>query len=955
MFRKLLALAFVIVALHVASVLTLGTSSAGSLIGNLLQIVACGLAVASAVLASRRATGLSRRFWALVGCGLAVWGVANAGWTYYEIALRMEPPTGSAVRFLFGTQSIFFALAVFLNQDKDASTLDPESVLDFLQIAIVFFFIFIGFYYIPSHHLDSRTAYIREVWMETGEDVALVALAVVQAMRARSSQIRKLYQGFAVYLLVYTVCAGIADYAQTIKSTPTGTWFDLAWTMPLLGAALWAANWQPSPVTPGRHRVRQKRFGEMLLDNATLALAPLIVLLQVAQLGKEWRAVRFTLLGVSILCYAARLGVTQYRQSTTEDTLQRHNRAMDSAVNGIAIVNAQGQHTYVNAAYAQMMGHENPESIAGRPWKDIYAPQDVERVQEEIRGSLQKSGKWHGPVSIHRPDGSTLPAEMSITALPDGGVVCVSRDMTAKRDADNARAQAEAKYRMLVEQVAAISYIAELGIHGQWLYVSPQVETMFGFSAEEWLMDSRAWTQHVHPEDHKVVEAAEEASKRGERFQAEYRVIRKDGRVIWVSDTAVVVAGSGAHPLMEGIIVDITERKQLETQLQQARRMEAIGRLAGGIAHDFNNLLTIIKGYTELALKRPRISPELQADVERIEDASERAGTLVRQLLAFSRRQVLQPKLLDLNGIVMGLDKLLRRLMDEGIEMNTSPGKNIGTIKADPGQMEQVIMNLVVNARDAMANGGRLTVETANVDLDEAYASDHATVKAGRYVMLAVSDTGTGMSPETVAHIFEPFYTTKESGRGTGLGLSTVYGIVKQSGGYIWVYSEVGRGSSFKVYLPRVEQAPEALPAVKPASGQERGTETILLVEDQPQVRELARMALSKKGYTVLVASSPEDAENACARHGAEIHLLLTDLIMPGITGRELAKRLTARHPKMRVLYMSGYTYGITTQTGVQSGMLEDGVAFLQKPFTPSALSEKVREVLDRSAVPSRS
>jgi PAS domain S-box-containing protein len=955
MFRKLLVLAFVIIVLHVASVLTLGTSVAGSLIGNLLQITACGLAVVAAVLASRRATGLSRRFWLLVGCGLAAWGVANGGWMYYEVALRMDPPTGSAVRFLFGTQSIFFALAVFLNQDKDASTLDPESVLDFLQIAIVFFFIFIGFYYIPSHHLDARTAYIREVWMETGEDVALVALAVVQAMRARSSQIRKLYQGFAVYLLVYTVCAGIADYVQTIKSTPTGTWSDLAWTMPLLGAALWAAAWQPSPVTPGPQRVRQKRFGELLLDNATLALAPLIVLLQVAQLGKEWHAVRFTLLGVSILCYAARLGVTQYRQSTTEDTLQRHNRAMDSAVNGIAIVSAQGQHTYVNAAYAQMMGHENPESIVGRPWKDIYAPQDVEIVEAEIRGSLQKSGKWHGPVSIHRRDGSALPVEMAITALPDGGVVCVGRDMTAKREAENARAQAEAKYRMLVEQVAAISYIAELGIHGEWLYVSPQVETMFGFSAEEWLMDSRAWTRHVHPEDHKVVEAAEEASKRGERFQAEYRVIRKDGRAIWVSDTAVVVAGSGAHPLMEGIIVDITERKQLETQLQQARRMEAIGRLAGGIAHDFNNLLTIIKGYTELALKRPRISPELQADVERIEDASERASTLVRQLLAFSRRQVLQPKLLDLNGIVMGLDKLLRRLMDEGIEMTTIPGKNIGTIKADPGQMEQVIMNLVVNARDAMANGGRLTVETANVDLDEAYASDHATVKAGRYVMLAVSDTGTGMSPETVAHIFEPFYTTKESGRGTGLGLSTVYGIVKQSGGYIWVYSEVGRGSSFKVYLPRVEQAPEALPAVKPASGQERGTETILLVEDQPQVRELARMALSEKGYTVLVASSPKDAESACARHSAEIHLLLTDLIMPGITGRELAKRLTARHPKMRVLYMSGYTYGITTQTGVQRGMLEDGVAFLQKPFTPSALSEKVREVLDRSAVTSRS
>jgi two-component system cell cycle sensor histidine kinase/response regulator CckA len=492
-------------------------------------------------------------------------------------------------------------------------------------------------------------------------------------------------------------------------------------------------------------------------------------------------------------------------------------------------------------------------------------------------------------------------------------------------------------------------------MHGEWLYVSPQVETMFGFSAEEWLTDSCAWTKHVHPEDHNVVEAAEEASQRGQRFQAEYRIVRKDGRVIWVSDTAVVVEGSGAHPLMEGIIVDITERKQLETQLQQARRMEAIGRLAGGIAHDFNNLLTIIKGYTELALKRPRISPELRTDVERIEDASERASTLVRQLLAFSRRQVLQPKLLDLNSIVLGLDKLLRRLMDEEIRMSTIPGTDIGTIKADPGQMEQVIMNLVVNARDAMPKGGLLTVETANVDLDAAYASEHATVKAGRYVMLAVSDTGTGMSPETVAHIFEPFYTTKESGRGTGLGLSTVYGIVKQSGGYIWVYSELGRGSSFKVYLPRVEQAPEALPAIKPASGKQTGSETILLVEDQPQVRELARMALSEKGYTVLVASGPEDAENVCSKQGTEIHLLLTDLILPGISGRELAKRLTARHAKMRVLYMSGYTFNIMAQGASEGGMLEDGMAFLQKPFTPSGLTEKVREVLDRSVATSRS
>ena len=947
--RKLTFLALLIVALHIVSAAFLGTSVAGSLVGNTLQTIACVLAVATTVSASRRGTGLTRPFWLLISCGLAIWGVANLGWMYYEVVLHQEPPTGSVVRFLFGTQSIFFAMALLLDQEKDSPALDAESVLDFVQIAIVFFFIFIGFYYLPSHHLNSQSAYLREILMETCEDLVLVTLALLQRFRARSPAIRNLYGGFGIYLLGYTLCAGLADYAQTLRITPTGTWSDLAWTLPLLGVGLWAARWQPAPVAEAGRRPGVKTFGDFVLANFTFALAPLIVLVQVAQLEAEGRAVRFTLLGISILCYAARVGITQRRALETSETLRRHNRAMDSAVNGIAIVDNRGRHTYANAAFAETMGFDDPRSILGRDWRGIYAPEDVQLLEAEIRQGLQKTARWQGPVNIHRADGTAMPIEMSITALPDGGVVCVSRDLRAHRDAENARAQAEAKFRMLVEQVAAISYIAELGVHGEWLYVSPQVEAMFGFAAQEWLSDSRAWIRHVHPEDHSIVESAEEASQRGEPFQAEYRVIRKDGRVIWVNDTAVVVEGSDAHPVMEGIIVDITERKQLETQLQQARKMEAIGRLAGGIAHDFNNLLTIIKGYAELALQRPKITPELQTDVERIEGASERASTLVRQLLAFSRRQVLQPKVIDLNRIVLGLDALLRRLMDQGIHMITLPGNDIGAIKADPGQMEQVIMNLVVNARDAMPKGGRLTVETCNVDLDEAYASEHATVMPGRYVMLSVSDTGLGMSPETVAHIFEPFYTTKEGGRGTGLGLSTVYGIVKQSGGYVWVYSEPGRGSSFKVYLPRVEQPAEALPAAKAPSGSQTGTETILLVEDQPQVRELASAALTERGYTVLAAGNPEEAERLSAAHQDKIHLLLTDVILPGMSGRELAMRLTPSNPRMRVLYMSGYTFSIIAKGAHgQGGTLEEGVAFLQKPFTPKALCEKVREVLDR-------
>jgi two-component system cell cycle sensor histidine kinase/response regulator CckA len=941
--RKLLILALVIVALHICEALTLGTSTAGTFLANGLQLLACGLAAAMTFGAHRRARGLSRPFWLLISFGIAMWGLANLGWMYYEIVLHSEPPTGSAVRFLFGLQVVFFAMALFLDQDKDSRALDAESVLDFVQIAIVFFFIFIGFYYLPAHHFSEHDAVMREIRVETGEYVVLVGLAVVQAARARTQHLRRLYGGLALYLFSYSAGQALADYVQSIRQLPTGTSLDLAYTLPFLGAALWAACWQPVLPSDNLLRLRRKTIGGMLLTNATLALAPLIVLLQVSQLESEWRVVRFSLLGVSIVCFAARLGISAHREAKSAETVRRQTLAMESAVDGMAILNAQGEFTYLNSAHAHVFGYEDPSELIGKTWRALYDSAEVAVFESTVLPQLFAKSVWRGESRAKRRDGSFFPQELSLTLLENGGFVCICRDVNERRSAEKARAEVEAKYRALIEQVAAISYIAEIGLNAEWHYVSPQIGSIIGYSSEEWLGSSREWMRHVHPEDHAIVESAEAASIKGEPFQAEYRMLRKDGRVIWVSDTAVVVRDSQGHALMEGFIVDITERKQLEVQLQQSRRMEAVGRLAGGIAHDFNNLLTIIKGYTELALNRPGIQSELRSDIERIEDASERAATLVRQLLAFGRKQVLQPKNLDLNSIVLGLDKLLRRLMGEHIEMRTMVGEDVGTVKADPGQIEQVIMNLVVNARDAMPNGGRLTVETANVDLDSTYARDHATVRPGRYVMLAVTDTGVGMDAETAAHIFEPFYTTKGGASGTGLGLATVYGIVKQSGGYIWVYSEPGKGSSFKVYLPRVDESAEApLPTKKHARAR-KGTETILLVEDEPAVRELTRMVLAAQGYSVVEALSPEDAERISENSGTEIHLLLTDVVMPGVSGRELAKRITARHPKMRVLYMSGYTHNVIAS----GGMLESGIAFLQKPFTPAVLVQRVRDVLD--------
>jgi PAS domain S-box-containing protein len=762
---------------------------------------------------------------------------------------------------------------------------------------------------------------------------------------AKTKRIRSLYRGLALFLLIYTLGSGLAESPWANQLQLTGSWYDLGWTIPFLFAAMWAGRWQEEQAGAALPEATQiKTLRELALKNVMLALAPLIVLVLVARLGLEWRMIGFSLLAVSIVSYVVRLGITEFRQAQSSAAVMRHRVAMESTVDGMTIIDTDGQHVYANSAFARLVGFPGPQEVLGKTWRQVYDPRDIALLEEQVRQSVATNRRWSGQIALHRRDDTTLPVEMTITLMPQGGTVCVARDISERLKAVHARTEAEIKYRTLVEQVAAISYIAELGIDGQWFFVSPQIETILGYSPDEWLSGSREWIRHIPPEDHHIVAAAEEASERGEPFQAEYRIIRKDGKIIWVSDSAVVVRGSDSHPVMEGLIVDITDRKVLENQLQQSRRMEAVGRLAGGIAHDFNNLLTIIKGYAEMALNRPGISPEYTKDVQQIANAAERAATLIRQLLAFSRRQVLQPKSLDLNYIVESLDKLLNRLMGADIQMRTACSPNIGTVKADPAQIEQVIMNLVVNARDAMPTGGRLTIETANADLDANYARDHVTVKPGPYVMLAVSDTGIGMDSDTQAHIFEPFYTTKGSGRGTGLGLSTVYGIVKQSGGYIWVYSEPGKGTAFKVYLPRVEE-PVSTPSVKvEESAHRKGTETILLVEDDGAVRELARTILVAQGYSVLVAESATHAEQLATNGLREIHLLLTDVVMPGVSGRELARRITANHSRTQVLFMSGYTDNVIAHGGV----LETGVAFLQKPFTPRALTSKVREVLDR-------
>ena len=429
----------------------------------------------------------------------------------------------------------------------------------------------------------------------------------------------------------------------------------------------------------------------------------------------------------------------------------------------------------------------------------------------------------------------------------------------------------------------------------------------------------------------------------GYGWQQESRIRTKSGREKTVEASVFAINGDAGQILcLVAIVRDVSERQRLQEQLQQAVKMEAVGRLAGGVAHDFNNLLNVIIGYSELMLERRNSAELLERGAREIRKAADRAANLTRQLLAFSRQQVLAPRILDLNDVIAEIKDLLLRMLGEDVELVVTPADGLDRVRADPGQIGQVIMNLAANSRDAMPQGGRFIVETANVMVDEAFSVQHANMPPGPYVVLSITDTGSGMTPEIRAHIFEPFFTTKETGKGTGLGLATVYGIVKQSGGYIWVYSKPGEGTTFKVYLPRVDALPERMQTATAPAVNCRGSETLLVVEDEEGVRVLVRDYLQMSGYTVLEAGRGEEALRIACEHAGQISLMITDVIMPGMNGRELAERMVLLRPDMKVLYMSG-----SAETAVyRKGILEPGAPFLQKPFGPPDLGRKVRDVL---------
>jgi PAS domain S-box-containing protein len=500
--------------------------------------------------------------------------------------------------------------------------------------------------------------------------------------------------------------------------------------------------------------------------------------------------------------------------------------------------------------------------------------------------------------------------------------------------AHEAVARALADRENIMESVADILYtLDDSGVLRGW---NRRLEHVTHYQPDE--LRGRPVPEMFEEEDRAAVAAVIRTAAHGGHGEREARLVRKDGTPIPYQFSCVPLRNSDGEVIgLTGVGTDISERKRLEQQLWQLQKMEAVGRLAGGVAHDFGNLLTVIHVRAQLALRRLGAGEPARQDIEMLDETAARAGGLVRQLLAFSRKQVLQPKVLDLNAVVEDAQQMLRPLIGEDISLVTTLAPVLGRVKADPIQLEQVLVNLAVNARDAMSEGGTLSVETADVELDEGFAAQHAGAASGSYVVLRVRDTGTGMDEATRAQIFEPFFTTKQVGKGTGLGLATVYGIVKQHGGYVTVESELGRGSTFAVYLPRVEEEPEAEPEVTTAPGPHG--KTILLVDDDEEVLTLAANVLRLEGYVVLEASTPTAALAICAEHKDPIDLLLTDVVMPVMSGRALAERVRPLRPEARIMYMSGYPGDVIGQHGV----LDSG-SFVQKPFTPSALAAKVRE-----------
>ncbi len=949
-----LAAAAVLVLLHGAVlVLRYGTDTA-SLWGDWIDTAAPLVAAVVCWMVSRQAGPFGKRVWRLVALSGLLAAIGQGLYTeYYDY---LHAPLGT----LWPSDPLVFFWVVPAMMTLFLSPRDPGSgyrwlrVCDFVQVCTLALAVELSQIYVPSRwQAAGRAMQVRA--LHAGIFFfGLIALSfLVRGLLSFSRTERAFFLRMGAFLAVHGVVLNATLYSQASGHYQQGTWPDLTWTLSFGLLIVIAGTWndrEPQPTHDPHSRSHSHSL--QLLAQFSPLLIPAIVFPLVLSIAQEQFFWSVTLVLVSFTAASGRLFVVQNQLLTSSRELQENLSLLQGITEGttdaVFVKDLQGRYLMMNSAGARFLGRTIDE-VLGKDDTELFDDPETGRVIMELDRRVLQSGE----MQTLEEEGTA--AGVSRTYLSNKGpfrdangqvigLLGICRDISDRKMAEEEMRQSQQKLSMHFEHTPLA--VVEWDLAFRVTAWNPSAEGIFGYSRHEALGQHGSFIVPA-PFRQNVDQVWQDLVQQKGGMRNTNDNLTKDGRTIsceWYNTP--LVDESGRVFGVASLVHDVTERVALEERLRQSQKMEAVGRLAGGVAHDFNNLLTVILGYSQILAEGVPTGSRLADSTAQIKSAADRASGITRQLLAFSRKTVLSPRVINLNDIMLNLDSLLRRLIGEDIEVLTAPANDLGSVKADPGQIEQILMNLALNARDAMPHGGKLTLETSNEQLDEAYAHRHRPTVPGRYVMLAVTDTGHGMSPETQARIFEPFYTTKEVGKGTGLGLSMVYGIVKQSGGYIWVYSEPDRGTSFKIYLPRVDQPAETMGGENRSQSVQRGTETILLVEDDPQLRQLSSSVLAHCGYKVLTANGPEEGLAVCKENHRDIRLLVTDVVMPRMNGRQLAEQILQVAPNVKVLYISGYT----SNAIVHYGVLDPGLWFLPKPFTLAALVAKVREVLDSPA-----
>jgi two-component system, cell cycle sensor histidine kinase and response regulator CckA len=940
--------AAVLIVVHVGMLAARYGTPVASLWGDWIGSIAGFVGALASWSASRRSGPFGKRVWRLVCFSVVLVSLGQAAYTYYFD--YHHNLTGA----FWPSDILVFFWAVPAMMTLFLSPRDPNSgfrwlrLCDFAQVCTLVLAIELSTLYVPSRWQISEKAMAVRVFYAGVAFFGLLALSfLLRGLLTRFRTARGFFLRMAAFFFAFAVTSNITLFEFANESFRVGAWPDLLWTLTDCLLIVIAASWDGAEGVP--ETGEPIRPGFQLLMQFSPLLIPAIVFPLVLGIAQEQFLWSVVLVTVSFVAASGRLFVVQNQLLQSSRELQKNLSLLQGITEGttdsVFVKDLRGRYLMINSAGAELLGRR-VEEVIGKDDTELFTPETGREIMAADR-KVVESGKTqtYEELGISAGVARTYLSTKGPHRDSNGGVVGllgICRDITDRKRAEQEFRQSQQKLRIHFEHtpLAVVEWDTQLRIT-EW---SPSAERAFGYSRQEVIGRDASFLVPPALRPH-VDKMGRELLAREGGTRSTNDNLTKDGRTIsceWYNTP--LVDESGQVLGVASLVQDVTERVALEERLRQSQKMEAVGRLAGGVAHDFNNLLTVIMGYSQILTDGLPAVSRLKDATAQIRSAADRAAGITRQLLAFSRKQVLSPRIIDLNDVMLNLDSMLRRLIGEDIEVLTVPGRELGAVKADPGQIEQVIMNLALNSRDAMPNGGKLTLETENMELDESYAREHEPLRPGRYVMLAVSDTGTGMSPETQAHIFEPFFTTKEVGKGTGLGLSMVYGIVKQSGGYIWVYSEPNRGTTFKIYLPRADQPAEAVGAVeKRPAGVQRGTETILLVEDDAQLRALTSSVLAHCGYKVLSAPGTEEGIALCRENHRDIHLLVTDVIMPGMNGRQLAEQVKQISPRTKVLYVSGYT----SNAIVHYGVLDPGLSFLPKPFSLSALIAKVREVLD--------